>query len=148
MEKVINCFKKRPDAVSRLICFPWAGGGSMHYARWGNVLSSSIEGDTWKMVESTAEHLTGQPEISATYRRFISNPEIPFVHSLCLPVFAVKLPGRESRAKEPFFHSMQQIVDEVVGTLLPLLKEKPFALFGHRYDNNNMHNAWLPQLKA
>lgn len=44
MEKVISCFKKRPEAVTRLICFPWAGGGSIHYARWGNVLSSSIEG--------------------------------------------------------------------------------------------------------
>lgn len=93
-------------------------------------------------------HVTGQPETSATCRRFISNPETPSVHSLCLPVFAVRLPGRESRAREPFFHSMQQVVDEIVGTLLPLLKEKPFALFGHRYDNNNMHNAWLSQLKA
>ncbi|XP_056294444.1 S-acyl fatty acid synthase thioesterase, medium chain isoform X2 [Pseudoliparis swirei] len=91
MEKVISCFKKSPDAVARLICFPWAGGGSMHYARWGNVLPSSIE------------------------------------------VFAVKLPGRESRAREPFFEDMQQIVDEVIGVLLPLLKEKPFALFGHSF---------------
>ncbi|KAM7373493.1 hypothetical protein PAMP_008340 [Pampus punctatissimus] len=91
MEKVISCFKRRPDAVSRLICFPWAGGGSIHYARWGNVLSGSTE------------------------------------------VFAVKLPGRESRAKEPFFQNMQQIVDEVIGVLLPLLKEKPFALFGHSF---------------
>lgn len=48
-------------------------------------------------------------------------------------VLAVKLPGRESRAKEPFFENMQQIVDEVISVLLPLLKEKPFALFGHRY---------------
>ncbi|XP_070778180.1 S-acyl fatty acid synthase thioesterase, medium chain isoform X1 [Enoplosus armatus] len=91
MEKVINCFKRKPDALARLICFPWAGGGSIHYARWGNVLNSSIE------------------------------------------VFAVKLPGRESRGREPFFQSMQQIVDEVVGVLLPLLKEKPFALFGHSF---------------
>lgn len=45
MDKVVNCFKKRPDAVARLICFPWAGGGSIHYARWGNVLSSSVEGE-------------------------------------------------------------------------------------------------------
>uniref|UniRef100_A0A3Q4HIB6 oleoyl-[acyl-carrier-protein] hydrolase n=1 Tax=Neolamprologus brichardi TaxID=32507 RepID=A0A3Q4HIB6_NEOBR len=45
METVVNCFKKRPDAVARLICFPWAGGGSIHYARWGNVLSSSVEGE-------------------------------------------------------------------------------------------------------
>lgn len=43
MEKVISCFQKRPDAVSRLICFPWAGGGSIHYARWGNLLNSSTE---------------------------------------------------------------------------------------------------------
>uniref|UniRef100_A0A3Q3X8S8 S-acyl fatty acid synthase thioesterase, medium chain n=1 Tax=Mola mola TaxID=94237 RepID=A0A3Q3X8S8_MOLML len=91
MEKVISCFQSRPEAVSRLICFPWAGGGSIHYARWGNVLSSSIE------------------------------------------VFAVKLPGRESRSKEPFSQNMQQIVDEVVGVLLPVLKEKPFALFGHSF---------------
>ncbi|XP_026204644.1 S-acyl fatty acid synthase thioesterase, medium chain [Anabas testudineus] len=91
MEKVINCFKKNPEAVARLICFPWAGGGSIHYARWGNVLNSSIE------------------------------------------VFAITLPGRESRAKEPFFQSMQQIVDEIIGVLLPLLKEKPFALFGHSF---------------
>lgn len=55
---------------------------------------------------------------------------------LSLTVFAVKLPGRETRAKEPFFQNMQQIVDEVVGVLLPVLKDKPFALFGHRYDNN------------
>ncbi|XP_075995525.1 S-acyl fatty acid synthase thioesterase, medium chain [Genypterus blacodes] len=91
MEKVIGCFKRNPEAVARLICFPWAGGGSMHYARWGNVLNSSIE------------------------------------------VLAVKLPGREGRVKEPFFENMQQIVDEVIGVLLPLMKEKPFALFGHSF---------------
>ncbi|XP_043995505.1 S-acyl fatty acid synthase thioesterase, medium chain isoform X2 [Gambusia affinis] len=72
MEKVISCFRWRPEAVTRLICFPWA-------------------------------------------------------------VFAVKLPGRESRAREPFFDNMQQIVDEVISALLPLLKEKPFAMFGHSF---------------
>ncbi|XP_041868518.1 S-acyl fatty acid synthase thioesterase, medium chain isoform X2 [Melanotaenia boesemani] len=91
METVISCFRKRPDAVARLICFPWAGGGSIHYARWGNVFRSSFE------------------------------------------VFAVRLPGRESRSREPFFQNMQQIVDEVVSVLLPLLQEKPFALFGHSF---------------
>ncbi|XP_055731962.1 S-acyl fatty acid synthase thioesterase, medium chain isoform X1 [Salvelinus fontinalis] len=90
MDKVINCFSKRPDAVARLICFPWAGGGSIHYARWGKILTS-------------------------------------------IEVFAVKLPGREARAKEPFFQSMEQIVDEVINVLLPVLKEKPFAFFGHSF---------------
>ncbi|XP_062866912.1 S-acyl fatty acid synthase thioesterase, medium chain [Trichomycterus rosablanca] len=91
MDKVINCFNKRPEAVARLICFPWAGGGSLHYARWGRLLNHSIE------------------------------------------VYSVRLPGRESRAKEPFVQNMQQILDEVVGVLLPALKEKPFALFGHSF---------------
>lgn len=91
MEKVISCFRKRPDAEARLICFPWAGGGSIHYARWGNVLHSSIE------------------------------------------VLSVRLPGRESRSREPFHQSLQQVVDEVVAALVPLLKEKPFALFGHSF---------------
>lgn len=122
MEKVINCFKKRPDAVARLICFPWAGGGSIHYARWGNVLSSSVEGNT-----------------PGRYVIFVLSNTEATLNSLS--VFAVKLPGRESRTKEPFFQSMQQIVDEVIGVLLPMLKEKPFALFGHRYDENKAFNC-------
>uniref|UniRef100_A0A8C5FAV0 oleoyl-[acyl-carrier-protein] hydrolase n=1 Tax=Gadus morhua TaxID=8049 RepID=A0A8C5FAV0_GADMO len=95
MDKVINCFTKKPDAVARLVCFPWAGGGSIHYARWGRVFNDSIE------------------------------------------VYSVRLPGRETRAKEKFFQNMQQIVDEIVEALLPALKEKPFAFFGHRYGMNN-----------
>lgn len=91
MDTVVSCFSKQPEAVSRLICFPWAGGGSIHYARWGKILNSSIE------------------------------------------VYSVKLPGREGRAKEPFFQNIQQIVDEVCDVLLPLLREKPFALFGHSF---------------
>lgn len=90
MDKVINCFRKRPDAVARLVCFPWAGGGSIHYARWGNIIG-------------------------------------------LIEVYAVRLPGRESRVKEPFHQSMQQVVEEVVTVLLPVLKEKPFALFGHSF---------------
>ncbi|XP_039592433.1 S-acyl fatty acid synthase thioesterase, medium chain isoform X1 [Polypterus senegalus] len=43
MEKIVNCFCKQPDAVARLICFPWAGGGSVHYARWGKIFNCSIE---------------------------------------------------------------------------------------------------------
>lgn len=159
MEKVINCFKKRPDAVTRLICFPWAGGGSTHYARWGNVLSSAIEGNTPRccLALCTVSVLFDlyyrllstwdEPQI---YVFFLWNQSLEMLlHFLSLPVFAVKLPGRESRAKEPFFQNMQQIVDEVVGVLLPLLKEKPFALFGHRYDGNRglkvaSYLSWRP----
>ncbi|XP_024151795.1 S-acyl fatty acid synthase thioesterase, medium chain [Oryzias melastigma] len=90
MDSVLNCLKRRPDAVARLVCFPWAGGGSVHFARWGHVMDS-------------------------------------------VEVFAVKLPGRESRFREPFFQNMDQIVDEVVAALLPILDEKPFALFGHSF---------------
>ncbi|KAL1255295.1 hypothetical protein QQF64_013356 [Cirrhinus molitorella] len=91
MDKVITCFNKCPDASVRLICFPWAGGGSIHYARWAKTLTNSIE------------------------------------------VYSVRLPGREGRAKEPFFQNMQEIIDEVIGVLLSHLKEKPFALFGHSF---------------
>ncbi|XP_029976799.1 S-acyl fatty acid synthase thioesterase, medium chain [Salarias fasciatus] len=91
MEKVVSCFRRNPDAAARLLCFPWAGGGSGHYARWGRLLSGSVE------------------------------------------VLAVRLPGRESRGKEPFVSSMAQIVDEVVDVLLPVLREAPFALFGHSF---------------
>ncbi|XP_051992477.1 S-acyl fatty acid synthase thioesterase, medium chain isoform X2 [Xyrauchen texanus] len=91
MDKVINCFNKYPDAAVRLICFPWAGGGSIHYARWGKTLNSSVE------------------------------------------VYSVRLPGREGRAREPPFQNMQEVLDEVISALLPQLKEKPFALFGHSF---------------
>ncbi|XP_046700377.1 S-acyl fatty acid synthase thioesterase, medium chain isoform X3 [Silurus meridionalis] len=91
MDRTINCFSKRPEAVARLICFPWAGGGSIHYAHWGRLLNHSIE------------------------------------------VYSVRLPGREVRGREPFFQNMSQILDEALGVLLPALKEKPFAIFGHSF---------------
>ncbi|XP_053569978.1 S-acyl fatty acid synthase thioesterase, medium chain isoform X2 [Bombina bombina] len=91
MDKLITCFYRRPSAVTRLICFPWAGGGSLYYAQWGKLFDDTIE------------------------------------------VYSIKLPGRESRSKEPFAQNMEQIVDEVIQALLPELQEKSFAFFGHSF---------------
>ncbi|MBN3315334.1 SAST synthase, partial [Atractosteus spatula] len=125
MKKSINCFSKRPDALVRLVCFPWAGGGSIHYARWGNLLNSSVE------VCSRLFHA------GCNLTFFRAHPRDGFFFLRQFPplraIYSVKLPGREGRAKEPFLTDMQQVVDEVVSALLPDLREKPFALFGHSF---------------
>ncbi|NXC26765.1 SAST synthase, partial [Campylorhamphus procurvoides] len=43
MEKLIFCAHKRPNALCRLICFPWAGGGTSQLAHWSTLVSNSIE---------------------------------------------------------------------------------------------------------
>ncbi|NXM37996.1 SAST synthase, partial [Gymnorhina tibicen] len=43
MEKLTFCVHTRPDALCRLICFAWAGGGTSQLAQWGKVFSDSIE---------------------------------------------------------------------------------------------------------
>uniref|UniRef100_A0A7J8BBC4 oleoyl-[acyl-carrier-protein] hydrolase n=1 Tax=Molossus molossus TaxID=27622 RepID=A0A7J8BBC4_MOLMO len=90
-EEVVNCLYRRPNAMCTLICFPWAGSGSIHFAKWGNDMQDSLE-----------------------------------VHS-------IRLAGRESRLEEPFSSDICQIADEIVCALLPVLQDKPFAFFGHRY---------------
>ncbi|XP_055970559.1 S-acyl fatty acid synthase thioesterase, medium chain [Sorex fumeus] len=42
-EKVLNCLYQNPDAMFKLICFPWAGGSSTHFAKWGQMCPSLLE---------------------------------------------------------------------------------------------------------
>ena len=42
--KWFNCQKVKPNASYRLICFPWCGGGSQFYARWGTEFPAKVEG--------------------------------------------------------------------------------------------------------
>lgn len=41
--KSLRCRFPKPDAVLRLVCFPWAGGGGTYYANWGNRIFDDVE---------------------------------------------------------------------------------------------------------
>ncbi|XP_070111181.1 S-acyl fatty acid synthase thioesterase, medium chain [Equus przewalskii] len=41
--KVVNCLYQNPGAIFRLICFPWAGGGSNYFSKWGQKIHNSLE---------------------------------------------------------------------------------------------------------
>ncbi|XP_064633401.1 S-acyl fatty acid synthase thioesterase, medium chain-like [Lineus longissimus] len=42
-DKLANCMRVNPDAACRIFCFPWAGGGSIFYAKWGSKVPADIE---------------------------------------------------------------------------------------------------------
>ncbi|XP_033065457.1 S-acyl fatty acid synthase thioesterase, medium chain [Trachypithecus francoisi] len=42
-ENIFNCLYKNPEATFKLICFPWAGSGSVHFAKWGQDTHDSLE---------------------------------------------------------------------------------------------------------
>ncbi|CAH1238868.1 OLAH [Branchiostoma lanceolatum] len=46
-------------------------------------------------------------------------------------VYSLRLPGRETRLKEPCHKTMEALTNDISTTLLPKLKDKPFAFFGH-----------------
>lgn len=48
-----------------------------------------------------------------------------------IEVYAVQLPGREDRLKEPPFTRLPPLVEALAHALQPYLYEKPYAFFGH-----------------
>ncbi|KAM5235409.1 S-acyl fatty acid synthase thioesterase, medium chain [Ctenodactylus gundi] len=42
-EKVLNCLYQKPNAMFKLICFPWAGSGSVYFAKWGQKIYDLLE---------------------------------------------------------------------------------------------------------
>ena len=48
-----------------------------------------------------------------------------------IEMLTVQLPGRESRLSEPPFRRMAPLIDALTDATVPLLGDKPYALFGH-----------------
>ncbi|XP_033639702.1 S-acyl fatty acid synthase thioesterase, medium chain-like [Asterias rubens] len=48
-----------------------------------------------------------------------------------IEVNAIRLPGRESRFKDPLYSNLDLLIEELCRILLPSLQEKPFSFFGH-----------------
>ncbi|XP_072179684.1 S-acyl fatty acid synthase thioesterase, medium chain-like [Diadema setosum] len=48
-----------------------------------------------------------------------------------IEVHGIRLPGRESRLREPLYRDLSSMVQDIVTILLPKLRERPFMFFGH-----------------
>ena len=64
------------------------------------------------------------------------------VFVICVPVIGVRLPGRESRMKEPFLTSLSELSKCVAKEIYDNYRDKPFALFGHRYNIEYPMKGW------
>ncbi|KAM5157506.1 S-acyl fatty acid synthase thioesterase, medium chain-like [Mantella aurantiaca] len=148
MDKLINCLYSRPNANTRLVCFPWAGGGSLYNAQWGRLFDDSVE-DNGNRLRCPVYSQRGlarvrRPEAGtdSIHRCDAQRKETKRHNSVILKQMdSAGLPGRESRSQEPLPHNLDQLLDEITDVLLPLLREKPFAFFGHSFGSFNSYST-------